>query len=421
VLLPARESGGWQQPRQWPLWSTPGGLIGYHLALLALALTLGVVGLVGTPLRLADLAGYAALLAGAAVCVEASRRLGEAAGPARDLQTIWTMPIALALPPIYGLLAPIPLKALSQRRVGRSLVYRRVLSATVIGLAHYAASTLFHALLPGPDVRSSLAAHPVHTVLLAVGCAAACYLINVGLIAVAVQLASPGIGWRQVLGDRETLFIDLVEVCLGVVVFVAWTVTPILALVLLPPAVLLQRCLTFSQLRAAARTDPKTGLLNAVSWQEEASREIVRASRERRPLAVLMVDLDHFKAFNDSYGHIAGDQALVAAAKALEDGLRSYDLVGRFGGEEFTVLLPNADEAEAQRAAERLRRRVADLVLPGTPGARLTASIGGATVESPGVDVTDLLAAADHALYRAKNAGRNQIAFAAALRAARSG
>lgn len=402
---------GWL--RRWPLWATPRGLIAYQTTLVAGASAIAVVALASTPLRLADLAVYAALLTGAAVCVEASRRLGEAAGLTRDLQTVWTVPIALLLPPVYGLLAPVPLKALSQWRVGRSLVYRRVLSAIAIGLAHYLASALFHRFVGGPDVGAALLARPARTVCLAVGSAAVCYLVNAALIAAAVGLASRHAGWRQLLGDRDGLFIDLVEVCLGVVVFAAWALTPVLGLVLLPPAVLLQRCLTFTQLRTAARTDAKTGLLNAASWNEEAVREIVRAGRERRPLAVLMVDLDHFKAFNDSHGHLAGDQALAAVAQALAAGLRSYDRVGRFGGDEFTVLLPNADSTEAQRAAERLRARVADVLVTAAPEARLTVSIGGAVLKTAGIDLTDLLAAADHALYRAKSAGRNRVAFAA--------
>jgi len=119
------------------------------------------------------------------------------------------------------------------------------------------------------------------------------------------------------------------EVCMGIVVFAAWIVTPLLVLVVLPPAVLLQRSLTYVQMRAAARTDAKTGLLNAAAWQEEADREIVRSVRQQHPLAVLMIDLDHFKAFNDTYGHLAGDQALAAVASSLASTLRSYDQLGR--------------------------------------------------------------------------------------------
>jgi len=248
-----------------------------------------------------------------------------------DLQSAWGLPIALLLPPVYGLLAPVPLKAFSQLRLGRGLAYRRVLSAATIGLAQCVASVLFHRLLPTGEVGASLLTNPARTVLIALGCAAVCYLVNTALITTAVRLSTAEVSWRPMLLNRESLYIDLVEVCMGVTVFAAWVLTPLLVLVLLPPVVLLQRSLTYAQMRTAARTDAKTGLLNAAAWQEEAGRDIVRAHREHRPLTVLMIDLDQFKAFNDTYGHLAGDQALAAVAHSLIGGLRVYDPFRRRG------------------------------------------------------------------------------------------
>ncbi len=388
--------------------------VGYLLTLVTVFLAVAVVLLAGTSPTLRDLAGYAVLLGCAAICVEVSGRLGKSAGIGRDLQSAWGLPIALLLPPVYGLLAPVLLKGFSQLRVGRSLVYRRVLSAAAIGLANYAASQVFHRLLPG-DVRTSLVTSPARTVLAALASAAVCYLVNTLLVTTAVRLATAEVSWRARLLDRESLTVDLVEVCMGVVVFTAWTVTPAAVLVLLAPAVLLQRSLSYAQLRTAARTDAKTGLLNAAAWQEEADREIVRANREHQPLAVLMIDLDYFKAFNDTRGHLAGDRALAAVSRTLTEGLRSYDQLGRFGGEEFSVVLPNTDQNEARRVAERLRRSVAELLIPGAAPARLTISIGTAIMGAHGVALIDLLAAADSALYRAKAAGRNQTVFAPGL------
>ncbi len=405
------------QLRSWRLWTASRTLVGYLLATVAVFLSLAGVLLVRTALTLEDLTGFAVLLGGAAVCVGATRRLGETAGIGRDLQSAWGLPIALLLPPVYGLLAPVPLKAFSQLRLGRGLAYRRVLSAATIGLAQCAASVLFHRLLPTGEVGASLLTNPARTVLIALGCAAMCYLVNTALITTAVRLSTAEVSWRPMLLDRESLYIDLVEVCMGVTVFAAWVLTPLLVLVLLPPVVLLQRSLTYAQMRTAARTDAKTGLLNAAAWQEEAGRDIVRAHREHRPLTVLMIDLDQFKAFNDTYGHLAGDQALTAVAHSLIGGLRVYDQLGRFGGEEFSVVLPNADQSEAGRVAERLRRAVADLLVPGTdPPGRLTVSIGVAVLGVHGDGLIDLLAAADLALYRAKDAGRDQVAFAPAYR-----
>jgi len=404
--------------RAWPLWRAPRGLVGYLLSVVALWVAVGAVLLAGTAASTKDLQAYAVLLGCAAVCVEATRRLGESAGISRDLQSAWGLPIALLLPPVFGLLAPVPLKALSQLRLARSLLYRRVLSAAAIGLANYTASELFHRLLPAGGLRASLAVSPARTVLAAIAGAALCYLVNTLLVTTAVRLATAELSWRQLLLDRESLVIDLVELSMSIVVFSAWTVTPLTVLVLLPPAVLLQRSLTYAQLRTAARTDTKTGLLNAAAWQQEADREIARANRDHQPLAVLMIDLDHFKAFNDTHGHLAGDQALVAISRTLTEGLRSYDQLGRFGGEEFTVVLPNADQDEAHRVAERLRRAVADRVIADADrNKRITVSVGAAVMGAHGVALIDLLTAADSALYRAKAAGRNQIAFAPGLRA----
>ena len=400
--------------RTWQLWQEPGVLVGYVLTVVGVFVVVGVAQLASTTPALHDAAVYVILLACAALCVEATRRLGETAGLSRAFQSSWTLPIALLLPPVYGLLAPVPLKALTQLRVGRSAVHRRVLTAAALGLAHFTASEVFHRLVAAGTLRATLVASPARTVLTALGCVALDYLLNAVLITTAVRLAAVDVAWRELLWDRESLYIDLAEMCGGVVVFAAWLLTPLLVPVLLPPALLLQRSLTYVQLRTAARTDAKTGLLNAVAWQQEAEREIVRATRDDHPLAVLMIDVDLFKGFNDTYGHLAGDQALAAAASSLVRGLRVYDQLGRFGGEEFAVVLPNTDPAETRRVAERLRRAVAELVIPGVdPGGRITISVGAAML-TRGAALIDLLAAADGALYRAKARGRNQVAFAPA-------
>jgi diguanylate cyclase (GGDEF)-like protein len=123
-----------------------------------------------------------------------------------------------------------------------------------------------------------------------------------------------------------------------------------------------------------------------------------------------MVDIDHFKRVNDTYGHLVGDQVLAGVATALRSQLRDYDVVGRFGGEEFVVLLPRADVAEARRVAERLRSRVGRMAIP-VDDAMITVTIsaGVAIMSLHGDDLIELLAAADLALYRAKELGRDRI------------
>jgi diguanylate cyclase (GGDEF)-like protein len=177
---------------------------------------------------------------------------------------------------------------------------------------------------------------------------------------------------------------------------------------------MLQRSMMHQQLTAAARTDPKTGLLNAAAWQREADAEVTRALRSDTPLGLLLVDVDYFKRVNDSHGHLVGDEVLRALATELRRQVRESDVVGRFGGEEFTVLLPRTDAAGACRIAERLRRSASGLSVT-TAQARIqvTVSIGVAALGQHGNDLFELLAAADLALYRAKDAGRDQVQLCA--------
>src|SRR5664280_242149 len=249
--------------------------------------------------------------------------------------------------------------------------------------------------------------------LAAVGIGFGCVQLNGVLVAVAVRLSSPEIGWRQLLGQRADVLLDLLELSVGTVIAAAWITSPAAAVLALPAMIYLHRTLTHNQLRAAARTDAKTGLLNAASWQEEATREISRATRTHAPLTVLFADLDHFKEVNDQHGHLVGDQVLAAVAAALQSGSRGYDVLGRFGGEEFTIALPGTDVDEAAQITDRLRQLVSDTAVPvGKDCVQVTVSIGAAVLGRHGQDLTDLLVAADLALYRAKAAGRNQVSFA---------
>jgi diguanylate cyclase (GGDEF)-like protein len=400
--------------RGWPVWALPRPLCGYIGAVVALAAGLTVLGLLSTTLRAGQLATWLALLACAALCLEVHRRVGEPAGMAKDLLSVWTLPIALLLPPVYALLAPVPLTAIKQLRGRSGLLHRRVFSVAAIGLEGALRSWLFH-LMVGPLTLATLLRSPALVVAVGLGCGALAAQVNTMLIAMAVRLSSPELPWRGLLWNRESLVLDAGELTAGVLVAAGWVVSPVLALVMLPTALLLHRSLMHAQLRAAARVDAKTGLLNAATWQEEAEREIVRAGRHRQPLAVLLIDIDHFKHVNDSHGHLAGDEVLAAVSAALREAVRGYDVLGRFGGEEFTALLPHTDQAEAELTADRLRHYVADhpILLAAGPSVRVTVSVGAAALGAHGVDLTDLLTAADVALYRAKAAGRNRVSFAA--------
>jgi diguanylate cyclase (GGDEF)-like protein len=164
-------------------------------------------------------------------------------------------------------------------------------------------------------------------------------------------------------------------------------------------------------LKKLATTDSMTGLFNRRHFLTLADTEWIRYQRYQRPLSLLMVDIDHFKTVNDRYGHAVGDQAINSVANACQQNKRSPDTVGRLGGEEFAMLLPETDSVQAAVVAERLRESVEGHVVSGH-GVQFTVTISvgiaSATSSMPGIEA--LLRAADQALYRAKGEGRNRIA-----------
>lgn len=168
------------------------------------------------------------------------------------------------------------------------------------------------------------------------------------------------------------------------------------------------------ELRQRALTDPLTGAWNRAGLEARAADEISRCSREDRPVAVIMVDIDNFKAFNDRYGHQGGDDALRCVATALRDSFqRGGDVVARYGGEEFAIVLPGADLSEAMAAAEKARGAIRALGLQhaGADAGIVTASFG-VTAADPRherVRLSDLVPDADAALYRAKADGRDRV------------
>jgi two-component system cell cycle response regulator len=167
-----------------------------------------------------------------------------------------------------------------------------------------------------------------------------------------------------------------------------------------------------ARLEALATTDAVTQLLNRRALIDRLTHELERARRYATPLALLMVDLDHFKDINDSFGHLVGDQALREVGRLLQGAVRAVDVVARYGGEEFVIVLPETAGEGAIAFAERLRERVEshEFANERLPSLRLTASIGVAAFPSPGVEsVEDFFSRADEALYRAKAAGRNQV------------
>ena len=196
---------------------------------------------------------------------------------------------------------------------------------------------------------------------------------------------------------------------------VAWRTNAWVAPLAVVPLIVIHRSLAVPQLELEARLDPKTGLFNARQFARALDEELARAARFERPLALLMVDLDHLRDLNNAHGHLAGDAVLLGVADVFRALLRQYDVAGRFGGEEFAILLPETSREDAQAMAERIRLTVAATaydVPTQTEPVRASVSIGVAEFPLDARDATSLLHQADLAVYRAKMQGRNRVLLA---------
>ena len=227
---------------------------------------------------------------------------------------------------------------------------------------------------------------------------------------------------RTLLGKVDDIALEIATLSLGGLAAVSVVLNPWLVLLVLVPLVVLHRADMARQLEQRAATDGKTGLLNAAAWHEKAERALRRAHRQGAGSGVLILDLDHFKAVNDTYGHLAGDEVLAAVAETLRAEVREGDVVGRFGGEEFVVLLRDLELTSSGRrqmaaVAERIRARVAQLaVVVNTPDGPLTidglsTSVGAVFDLGRTCTLQQVLGAADAALYSAKRDGRNVVKF----------
>ena len=402
---------------EWAVWESPRWLSWFVVALIAVYVAIIGAAAVFTPVRARDIGLWALLIILSIASIELTRGPGdEPAGVVKYVHGAWLLPIAILLPPIYGLIAPIPNLVFIHWRVRRTLVHRRMFTTAALGLSFGAASVAYHSLAaraawlsPGPGLRW------LPWALVVAACGLLQWAINNSVVMTAVKGSDPSAVISKLLFCREALFNDAAELNTSVVLAVITSVAWFLAVLALPFVVLLHRSYRHAQLVNESRIDGKTGLLNSVTWQREARLEITRAVRTRSPLAVAIADIDHFKMVNDTYGHLTGDAVLAGIARAMTALLRDYDIVGRFGGEEFVILLPQTSTDEVKGIAERLREKLAEIIIPVTEGTaaqaplQVTVSIGIATLAGSRRDLDDMLAAADAALYEAKNAGRNRV------------
>jgi diguanylate cyclase (GGDEF)-like protein len=407
---------GLRRVRDWAIWQLPPSLRAF--VLLVICGYLAWIGVRAAAFRfeIDDFLLFAALLACVMATVELTRRSSEPAGVTKDVYAVWELPMVILLPMVYALIVPTIRLALTQWRVRRAPPYRRAFSAAAIGIAYGSASLLYHGLLPvGCHPRAYMWAHPTIWLLAAAAAGLTQWLVNQSLVFTAVKWADPSTRIREAAFGRESLHNDATELCAALLVALGMTISVVTLIIALPLVTLLQRSFRHAQLLSEARADAKTGLLNAATWEREAAAEVARAIRTGSPLAVALLDLDRFKQINDTYGHLLGDEVLRQIAGTMTQVLRDYDLAGRFGGEEFVMLLPHTRAVDAFRIAERVRAHISNLAIhsgstENSERVPVTVSIGVAALDAGSRrELTELLAAADAALYRAKASGRDQV------------
>jgi diguanylate cyclase (GGDEF)-like protein/putative nucleotidyltransferase with HDIG domain len=236
--------------------------------------------------------------------------------------------------------------------------------------------------------------------------------VNHVVVAPMVTLASKRSLRELGVFSFESLSTDFIVATLGLAFAAFWNLNPWLIPFAVAPLLLIHRSLSIPQLQAEARVDPKTGLYNARHFAVVMQEELGRAQRFQRPMSLIMADLDLLRDINNTYGHLAGDAVLRGIAEVFRQELRHYDVPARFGGEEFSILLPETPPEQAYEIADRIRRSIAARLFEvetSSEPIRATISMGVAGFPRDGQDMNELVHQADLAVYRAKLQGRNRV------------
>ncbi len=325
---------------------------------------------------------------------------------------VFIVAAALVLPPELVILVPIA-QHLPEWLKQRYTWTAQASSISCATLASFGAWGMADLVLKGHGLTGGR-----YEIALAGLLAAATFVfVDHSLVAIIQHQINGGPGvWRSA-ASLSWLGYNLALAALGVVIALIWTYDSWLALFAIAPLALAQRSLTVPRLQEEARVDPKTGLYNARHFGRVFADELARSIRYGHPLSVLMVDLDLLREINNTYGHLAGDAVICAVADVFRVQLRHYDVAARFGGEEFSILLPETPVEKALEIAERIRRAVAERsvdVSTSSEPIHATVSIGIASFPSDGADQNALIHQADLAVYRAKLQGRNRVQAASA-------
>src|SRR4051794_23414373 len=321
---------------------------------------------------------------------------------------VFLIPAALLLPPdlvaLLGLVMHVP--EWLKERYPWYIQSFNICNYTLGNLATWAAAALVlraDGLIPDDHVRWAVAGAVACTVAVAA---------NHVVLAPMVTLARGHSLRESGVFSFESLSTDFIVSTLGLAFAAFWNLNPWLIPFAIAPLLLIHRSLAVPKLQAEARVDAKTGLYNARHFATAMQEELGRAQRFQRPLSLIMADLDLLRDINNTYGHLAGDAVLRGIADVFREQLRHYDVPARFGGEEFSILLPETPPDQALEIAERIRRACAAKryeVETSSEPIRATISMGIAAYPRDGHDANELVHQADLAVYRAKLQGRNRV------------
>lgn len=420
-----------ERPRRWctswALWQSSKPVLGLVLAVNTAAVVATLATALMVEVSPADLMRFVVLLICLWASTELTRNIERKRSrkyapyvPYLDTTGTWSFAAVIVLPPALASATVMATFLVSWCRVRRasSVAFRWVYSASTVLLGTQAAALVLSAGMHDyPGIPAAAGLDGLAELGVVAVAAVLRWVINCGLVMAAIALSNPMAQLSDLFRNFDQQFLEAGAMGLGLAVAFLMVTNPVVLLGAVVAMIGFQHAFLLAQYEHESRVDAKTGLATAGWWHEYAEQVLVRERERNRTTGLVIIDLDHFKAINDTHGHPFGDEVLQAVANALRAEVRDDDACGRWGGEEFAVVIPNVGTSENfHRAAERIRRRVQtiELDLPEDAGATgsisVTASIGGALDPADGVGTLDeLLFVADSALYEAKNAGRNVV------------
>lgn len=419
----------WSWCSRWALWKQPRPVVVLVVITIAVAAAVTSATAFLMPVGSADVVRFVALAVCSWVSIELTRHIERRrehwSNPMSgyiDTKSVWSFAAVIVLPPVLAsamvvltyVVAWFRIRPLARPAVPYRWVYS---SATVLCGTQAAVAVLTLGMndYPGAPGGPTLAGLADLGVIVVAG--ALRWTINLGLIMVAIVLTNPSAQNRDLFASFGEQVLEAGALGLGLVTAAIVVNNPFVMPGVVIAMIALHRGLLVNHYQQASRVDAKTGLATAGWWHDFAEQALVRARDRGLTLGILIVDLDRFKNVNDTFGHPHGDRILKAVAQELIAEIRDQDACGRWGGEEFVVVLPEVrSERNLYNVAERVRRRIEAVVVERPAGAppdadiRVTASVGAAMFPAEGVNSLDeLLLAADTALYAAKNNGRNAV------------